>query len=219
MLHDNIYTCLSNHLHVIAPLLKGITSSHTIVHVMQAIGWQWTSNTGNSRNFPDSPQHGVHQIMNACVYITLQSHIFTYCLCMQWVNGVQIVTHSGGHLPFEANITSLVMHGAPNRITVAVNNTLTPNTLPPGTLTFGGPPNLPEGFVELNYQFDFYNYAGVQDMYSCVCCAHACMYTYTCMCTMHVYMYMRFDYSMVIMLERHVVISLKYFPFSPSFFI
>ena len=82
------------------------------------------------------------------------------CLTMQWVNGVEVVSHSGGHLPFEANITDLVKTGAPNRITVAINNTLTPHTLPPGTLTHGGPPNLPEGFVSLNYQFDFYNYAG-----------------------------------------------------------
>ena len=119
------------------------------------------------------------------VRTSLYNRIFSpkhfYCLCVQWVNGVQVVTHSGGHLPFEANITSLVMHGAPNRITVAVNNTLTPNTLPPGTLTFGGPPNLPEGFVELNYQFDFYNYAGVQDVYSCTCTLYV-LCTYVCVC-------------------------------------
>ncbi|CAI8014502.1 Beta-glucuronidase [Geodia barretti] len=78
-----------------------------------------------------------------------------------WVNGVEVVSHSGGHLPFQANITDLVKMGAPNRITVAINNTLTPHTLPPGTLTHGGPPELPEGFVSLNYQFDFYNYAGL----------------------------------------------------------
>ena len=80
---------------------------------------------------------------------------------VQWVNGVEVVSHSGGHLPFEANITGLVQHGAPNRVTVAINNTLTPHTLPPGTLTLGGPPELPEGYMALNYQFDFYNYAGV----------------------------------------------------------
>ena len=82
------------------------------------------------------------------------------CVHMQWVNGAEVVSHSGGHLPFQANITDLVKPGAPNTITVAINNTLTPHTLPPGTLTHGGPPELPEGFVSLNYQFDFYNYAG-----------------------------------------------------------
>ena len=80
---------------------------------------------------------------------------------IQWVNGVEVVSHSGGHLPFEANITNLVTTGAPNRITVAVNNTLTPHTLPPGTLTHGGPPKLPADYVVQNLQFDFFNYAGM----------------------------------------------------------
>ena len=83
----------------------------------------------------------------------------SYILC-QWVNGVEVVSHSGGHLPFEANITDLVKTGAPNRITVAINNTLTPHTLPPGTLSFGHPPNYPPGYFVQNIQFDFYNYAG-----------------------------------------------------------
>ena len=80
---------------------------------------------------------------------------------MQWVNGVEVVSHSGGHLPFQANITDLVKTGAPNRITVAINNTLTPHTLPPGTLSFGSPPNYPSGYFVQKLQFDFYNYAGL----------------------------------------------------------
>jgi beta-glucuronidase len=55
---------------------------------------------------------------------------------IQWVNGVQVLQHSGGHLPFEAVVNGAVAVGAENRITIAVNNTLTPHTLPPGTLTF-----------------------------------------------------------------------------------
>ena len=95
------------------------------------------------------------------MYVFVSTYVCVYtCVPVQWVNGVEVVSHSGGHLPFEANITDLVKTGTPNRITVAINNTLTPHTLPPGTLTHGGPPDLPEGFVSLNYQFDFYNYAG-----------------------------------------------------------
>ena len=44
--------------------------------------------------------------------------------------------HNGGHLPFEARINDYVMFGGSNRVTVAVNNTLTPTTLPPGTIHF-----------------------------------------------------------------------------------
>ena len=57
---------------------------------------------------------------------------------MVYVNGQHLVTHAGGHLPFEAEVTknnilpniSLVQVGPlltfvdENRVTVAVNNTL-----------------------------------------------------------------------------------------------
>lgn len=54
---------------------------------------------------------------------------------LQWVNGVKVTEHEGGHLPFEAEIGGVV-GGDPAgcRITIAVNNTLTLETLPPGTI-------------------------------------------------------------------------------------
>lgn len=60
-----------------------------------------------------------------------------HCLyLLQWVNGVKVAEHEGGHLPFEAEIGSLIRKDptAPCRITIAVNNTLTPHTLPPGSI-------------------------------------------------------------------------------------
>ncbi|EMP41083.1 Beta-glucuronidase [Chelonia mydas] len=55
-----------------------------------------------------------------------------------WVNGVQATEHEGGHLPFEADISRIVQgsFGAACRITIALNNTLTPQTLPPGSIQF-----------------------------------------------------------------------------------
>ena len=50
----------------------------------------------------------------------------------QWMNGVQFTQHSGGHLPFEGDVTDLVHSDSPNTLTVAINNTLSPHTLPPG---------------------------------------------------------------------------------------
>ena len=53
------------------------------------------------------------------------------------------MTHEGGHLPFEEDITSAVrfagnyISGGSNRLTIAVNNTLTPTTLPPGDVIHG----------------------------------------------------------------------------------
>lgn len=47
------------------------------------------------------------------------------------------MTHSGGHLPFEADVTPLnLSYNKTNRITAAVNNTLTPSTLPPGAVKY-----------------------------------------------------------------------------------
>ncbi|TRY57227.1 hypothetical protein DNTS_003300 [Danionella cerebrum] len=53
-----------------------------------------------------------------------------------WVNGVRMVDHAGGHLPFEAEVSGVLRQtaGSPCRITIAVNNTLTLETLPPGTI-------------------------------------------------------------------------------------
>ncbi len=55
---------------------------------------------------------------------------------LQWVNGVKVTEHEGGHLPFEAEIGSLIRKDptTPCRITIAVNNTLTLQSLPPGII-------------------------------------------------------------------------------------
>lgn len=65
----------------------------------------------------------------------LLTKIISFPHLPQWFNSQEVVRHSGGHLPFEVEVTSLLHFGELNRITVAVNNTLTPNTLPPGTIT------------------------------------------------------------------------------------
>ncbi|XP_042298437.1 beta-glucuronidase [Sceloporus undulatus] len=81
-----------------------------------------------------------------------------------WVNGVQVTEHEGGHLPFEVEISHLLADapGEPCRITIAINNTLTPNTLPPGTIQYMPDESLyPKGYFVQNTHFDFFNYAGI----------------------------------------------------------
>nr|XP_020505633.1 beta-glucuronidase [Labrus bergylta] len=81
-----------------------------------------------------------------------------------WVNGVKVTEHKGGHLPFEAEIGSLLRADplTPCRITIAVNNTLTLDTLPPGTIQhMDDHTKYPEGFFIQNIYFDFFNYAGI----------------------------------------------------------
>lgn len=78
-----------------------------------------------------------------------------------WLNGKEVMAHSGGHLPFEADVTSLLSFGAVNRITAAVNNTLTPSTLPPGEIQYKTGDRYPPGYFVQETTFDFFNYAGI----------------------------------------------------------
>ncbi|XP_033101057.1 beta-glucuronidase-like [Anneissia japonica] len=79
-----------------------------------------------------------------------------------WLNGIQVAAHEGGHLPFQAEVTQLLNFGSSNRLTAAINNTLTPHTLPPGSITYPEPEDqYPKGYFVQNLQMDFFNYAGI----------------------------------------------------------
>lgn len=73
-----------------------------------------------------------------------------------YVNDTLVVSHEGGYLPFEADITDVVSAGEEFRLTVGVNNQLTASTIPPGTVK-----TLPDGRKQQTYMHDFYNYAGL----------------------------------------------------------
>ena len=79
-----------------------------------------------------------------------------------WMNGEEVMTHEGGHLPFQAEVGDLLLKDKPNRVTVAVNNTLTPNTLPCGLVEYMSGPRYPPGYFVQKLLFDFTNYAGIQ---------------------------------------------------------
>lgn len=79
-----------------------------------------------------------------------------------YMNGEKIVEHSGGALPFLAELDSSNLNFKNvNRLTVAINNTLTADTLPQGTTVWQTSSRYPEGYFTLNYNFDWFNYAGI----------------------------------------------------------
>ena len=83
------------------------------------------------------------------------AHYDTYV----WVNGQPAFTHSGGHLPFEGDITPYIQTNVTYskvRIVVLVNNTLSSSTLPPGLTVTISPIR-----QKLQASFDFFNYAGI----------------------------------------------------------
>lgn len=73
-----------------------------------------------------------------------------------YVGDTQVAEHEGGYLPFEADLTDLAAAGEEIRITIGVDNRLTPDTIPPGTVT-----ERPDGSRVQTYRHDFYNYAGL----------------------------------------------------------
>jgi beta-glucuronidase len=85
---------------------------------------------------------------------------------LQFVNSLRVGEHVGGHLPFEFDVTDVVKQGERNRVTVAVNNTLTHNTIPPGDFVYkqkvvAGANQYRDGFFTQTPGFDFFNYAGI----------------------------------------------------------
>jgi beta-glucuronidase len=70
------------------------------------------------------------------------------------------MNHSGGHLPFECDIGSFIVSAGNSpslvRLVVAVDNTLTITTVPPGELHI-----VSDTYRYLETQFDFFNYAGI----------------------------------------------------------
>ncbi|KAJ8959149.1 hypothetical protein NQ318_022410 [Aromia moschata] len=73
-----------------------------------------------------------------------------------YINEQHAVSHQIGHLPFEAEVTSLLKVHTFNNITVLVNNTLTNTTVPQGEVE-----TLSSGRLAQTYTFDFFNYAGI----------------------------------------------------------
>ncbi|XP_042579402.1 beta-glucuronidase-like [Cyprinus carpio] len=87
-----------------------------------------------------------------------------------WVNGVKVTEHVGGHLPFEADISGVLRQTSGNqcRITIAVNNTLTLETLPPGTIQYmTDRSRYPVATSFRTTNFDFFNYAGIHPTGPC----------------------------------------------------
>jgi beta-glucuronidase len=73
-----------------------------------------------------------------------------------YVNGRRLAEHAGGFLPFEAEAGTALRWGESNRLTIAVDNRLRSESLPPGQLVEG-----PDGRATQETFFDFYNYSGL----------------------------------------------------------
>lgn len=76
-----------------------------------------------------------------------------------WINGILVVEHDLGHLPFEAEITDHIRYGEENRVTVLCDNVLSQITVPQGEIRQVETDNGTQ--TQQHYSFDFFNYAGI----------------------------------------------------------
>ena len=73
-----------------------------------------------------------------------------------YINDIEVSRHIGGYMPFSADITEHVKVGDTFRLTIAVSNVLTNETIPPGEVV-----TLDTGRKQQTYLHDFYNYSGL----------------------------------------------------------
>jgi len=101
-----------------------------------------------------------------------------------WVNGSLCGEHSGGHLPFESDITDRAQLGMANRIVVRVDATLHTDQLPPATAN----PN--DASIGFRGQFppvayDFFPYGGIHRPVYVYTTAATCVTDITITTTLH----------------------------------
>ncbi len=75
-----------------------------------------------------------------------------------YLNGVQIGSHEGGHLPFAFEITDKIKWGEENSIAISVENTLKPTRVPSGNMP-GSEMSLFASTPKTTY--DFYPFSGI----------------------------------------------------------
>ncbi|KAB7493947.1 Beta-glucuronidase [Armadillidium nasatum] len=79
-----------------------------------------------------------------------------------YVNGEEVTRHEGGHLPIMADISDKLYPGEENFLTICINNTLTPDTIPQGKITHHDDlSRYPPDYFAQSLDFDFFNYAGI----------------------------------------------------------
>ncbi|GMR42589.1 hypothetical protein PMAYCL1PPCAC_12784, partial [Pristionchus mayeri] len=85
-----------------------------------------------------------------------------------YVNSVEVGRHVGGHIPFEIEVTKHINFGTENRFTLALNNTISWQTVPNADFNYlvqkdniSGVDRYPPGFFTMKGNFDFFHYAGI----------------------------------------------------------
>ncbi|CAH1792744.1 unnamed protein product [Owenia fusiformis] len=125
--------------------------------IQNFVGWAWYETTFQT------PKHWLDTVEGKIARrIVLRFESVRYYASV-WLNGMEVMSHEGGHLPFEAEISQyLFAPPVTNRLTVAVNSTMHAHTLPPGS--FSWEPNTnryPENYFIMDPVGNFFHYCGI----------------------------------------------------------
>jgi beta-glucuronidase len=126
-----------------APVPSSYNDIFTDVKIREHVGWVWYQ-----RKVRVPRGWGSERINVRVDSATHEGVVF--------VNGIEVARHVGGYIPFSAEISDHVSAGEEFILTIAVNNILTNETIPPGKLTIKA-----DGKKQQDYQHDFYNYSGL----------------------------------------------------------
>jgi beta-glucuronidase len=126
-----------------APVPSSYNDIFTDVKIREHVGWVWYQ-----RKVRVPRGWGSERINVRVDSATHEGVVF--------VNGIEVARHVGGYIPFSADISDHVSAGEEFILTIAVNNILTNETIPPGKLTIKA-----DGKKQQDYQHDFYNYSGL----------------------------------------------------------
>ncbi|KAI6208769.1 Beta-glucuronidase [Aphelenchoides besseyi] len=114
--------------------------------IREHVGWVWYQ-----RNYrPTELREDLQQIL---IFGSVQYKAVVY------VNGQKQITHIGGHLPFQLRLRPLKDGESSYRITVAVDNSLHSESIPPGSISVIKVGNKTQ--IHATPGFDFFNYAGI----------------------------------------------------------
>ena len=103
-------------------------------------------------------------------HVTLRVDSANY-LASVWVNGQRLGEHEGGHLPFEIDLSEVLVYGVENHIAILVDAALSMMRVPPGERPDPTKRNMTAfgGLSGLGTHFDFFPYSGLNRSVRLVC--------------------------------------------------
>lgn len=133
--------------------MKGLSKATTI-----AVPGSWNEQINGLRNYLGKVWYERQTFVPAAwrterVFLRIGSATYA---AKVWVNGRLAGEHEGGNLPFAIDISGLIKYGTKNRITISVENELSPERIPTGGIKGVPLKNIPA----TNY--DFFPYSGLQ---------------------------------------------------------